>query len=87
MVLQRIYRGLDALLMPLRIVDDSPARAILSPEALPLFQHMSKADRAHSLRVLAWLQNHGHDDPDLWVAALLHDSGKAAAQLHVGIAL
>ena len=57
--------------------------AALSPTALALFRRMSAADRAHCLRVFAWLQTHDQADNDLLVAALLHDCGKAAAPIAV----
>jgi hypothetical protein len=82
-ILRRIYRGIDALLTPYRPLDDAPARALLPPAAYQLYLRMSKADRAHSLRVLAWLQNHGYDQPELSKAALLHDVGKSLANLWV----
>ena len=80
---RRIHRGLEGLFGPFQPVDESPARALLPPEALALFQRMSRADRAHSLRVYGWLVERGYDQRDLLVAALLHDCGKAAARLAV----
>lgn len=80
---QRLLRGLDGLLAPWRQLDDGPAETLLAPTALTLYRRMSKADRAHSLRLLAWLQTHAQTNPDLLVAALLHDCGKAAAPLAV----
>lgn len=80
---QRLYRGIDGLLAPFQQADDRPAAAILSDAPLALYRRMSKADRLHSLRLLAWLQAHGHNDPNLLTAALLHDCGKAAAPLAV----
>ncbi|RME80415.1 MAG: hypothetical protein D6775_16275 [Caldilineae bacterium] len=82
-LLHRIFRGVDGLLAPYRQIDENPARALLSEQALVLFQSMSKADRAHSLRVLHWLQAQGYRQPDLLVAGLLHDCGKAEAKLAV----
>ncbi len=82
-VWQRLYRGIDALLAPWRPVDDAPARASLTPSAFALYQTMSKADRAHSLRLLYWLRKHGYDHPSLLTAALLHDVGKAQTRLRV----
>lgn len=80
---QRFYRGCDDLLSPWRSVDERPAVALLGPPALALYRRMSRADRRHSLRLLARLRREGHDHPDLLVAALLHDCGKAAAPLRV----
>ncbi len=80
---QRFYRGFEALLAPFRRVDDEPAASFLSPQAFALFRRMNAADRAHSLRVFAWLQAHGPQEDALWTAGLLHDCGKAAAHLAV----
>ncbi len=66
-----------------RPIDDRPAEATLAPGGLALYRRMSKADRAHSLRLLRWLQAHGETDPNLLSAALLHDCGKAASRLAV----
>ena len=82
-VRQRLRRGIDGLLAPFRQVDDAPAAAFLAPEALALFRRMSAADRAHSLRVYAWLRSRGVAQRDLLTAGLLHDCGKAAANLAV----
>jgi len=83
MLWRRLYRGVESLLAPFRRVDDEPAAKFLSAEAFSLFQRMSLVDRAHSLRVYFWLQQHGHDEVDLLTAGLLHDCGKAAAHLNV----
>jgi len=80
---RRIHRGLEGLFGPFEPLDESPAQALLSPDALALFQRMSQADRAHSLRVYQWLVDRGYDQHDLLIAALLHDCGKAAARLAV----
>ncbi len=80
---QRLYRGLENLVSPWRRVDDRPALAMLDVATLPFYLRLGKPDRAHSLRVLAWLRGHGFRDPDLMAAALLHDCGKAAARISV----
>lgn len=82
-MIRRFARGLENLFIRFRRVDDGPAEAMLAPRLLTLYRRMSKADRAHSLRVLQWLQARGWDDADLLAAALLHDCGKAAARLSV----
>ncbi len=80
---RRVYRGCDDLFSPWWSLDERPALALLNPALLALYRRMAKADRRHSLRLLHWLRRHGHKDPDLLVAALLHDCGKAAASLRV----
>jgi hypothetical protein len=60
----------------LRPADDALAGAILPPELFALYRRMRRSERQHSLRVLRALQNAGHTQPDLLVAALLHDVGK-----------
>ncbi|HIQ12623.1 MAG TPA: HD domain-containing protein [Caldilineales bacterium] len=80
---RRIQRGLEGLFGPFEQIDERPARELLSPEALALFQRMSAIDRAHSLRVHQWLVDRGYDQEELLTAALLHDCGKAAAPISV----
>jgi hypothetical protein len=52
------------------------ARQLLPDAAWPLFERMPVADRRHALDVVGRLTAGGHDDPDLLVAALLHDCAK-----------
>jgi len=52
------------------------ARRILPQPAWATFEEMPVADRRHGLDVARRLLSAGHDDPDLLVAALLHDAGK-----------
>lgn len=49
---------------------------MMPASAWPLFEAMPVADRRHALDVVARLDAAGHDDPDLLVAALLHDAAK-----------
>ena len=51
-------------------------RSWLTADQLRLFDSMHRADRRHGLDVVAELRRHGHNDPDLLLAGLLHDSGK-----------
>ncbi len=48
----------------------------LTPAQMSLFDRMQVADRRHSLDVATALRKGGASDPDLLVAALLHDCGK-----------
>jgi len=52
------------------------AHRILPPTARPLFDRMPVADRRHALDVVGRLTAAGRDDPDMLVAALLHDCAK-----------
>jgi hypothetical protein len=72
----RFRQGLRALESRLRPVDDTLAGEYLSPALYTLYRRMRRSERQHSLRVLHSLIAAGHTDPDLLVAALLHDVGK-----------
>jgi hypothetical protein len=76
----RFRQGLRALGSRLRPVDDALAEATLSPALHVLYRRMRRSERQHSLRVLRSLMTTGHTDPDLLVAALLHDVGKTQAR-------
>ena len=56
----------------------SEAEQLLGPRLWALFESMSKRDQRHCLDVYRTLKEQAHTDPDLLIAALLHDSGKAA---------
>ncbi len=48
-----------------------------------LYQRMPPADRAHGLRTLERLGGAARSEPDLAVAALLHDVGKSGVGIHL----
>ena len=48
----------------------------LTGDQLALFDSMHRADRRHGLDVVRVLRAAGHDDADVLLAGLLHDSGK-----------
>lgn len=58
--------------------DRALAAALLTPAQLDAFRRMAPADQRHAVRVARLLLAGGARDPDLLVAALLHDLGKVA---------
>lgn len=72
----RLRQGLRALTAWSRPVDEALASSVLSPEQMRLFRRMRRGEQLHSLNVLRAVRAAGHRDPDLLVAALLHDVGK-----------
>jgi len=60
-------------------VDEDVLRRVLPPQAVALFQAMPGYDRQHAMAVFQALGAAGHDEPDLLVAALLHDVGKSGS--------
>ena len=58
------------------VEERSELQAWLSPPQLALFASMHAADQRHGLDVAATLRSDGHDDPELLLAAILHDSSK-----------
>lgn len=56
---------------------------LLTQPEIELFQRFDRNDQWHSYRVMKLLQSAGHDNPDLLVAALLHDVGKTQLKLSV----
>ena len=59
----------------------APARALLSPAQMALFSQLQPSEQVHALQVLSRLAAQGETQPDLLVAALLHDIGKLRAPL------
>ena len=52
------------------------AHEYLSPPLMALFTQMQKSEQMHSISVFQDLLSHGEENPDLLIAALLHDVGK-----------
>lgn len=62
-----------------RPVDVAYAARHLDDELLRLFQRMPRAEQHHGITICQMLAAQGYTDPDLLVAALLHDVGKIEA--------
>ncbi|MBN1318074.1 MAG: HD domain-containing protein [Anaerolineales bacterium] len=80
--LYRVWQFFQALFArPLSETDLREIRSVLSPAQQALFIKMSVNDQQHSLGVMRHLYNEGHRNPDVLIAALLHDVGKAYISL------
>ncbi len=75
----RVCQFFAALTAPLAREDADVVVQVLTPAQRALFYRMSAPDRRHALRVFRVLVAQGPQVPDLLVAALLHDVGKAAS--------
>ena len=80
-VLYRAGQFLRALAAQVPEEQIEQATQTLTPEAQALFRHQAAQDQYHALAVYHTLRRAGHQNPHLLAAALLHDSGKAAAWL------
>ena len=68
---------------PLGSTEAALLRDWLAEPQLALFRRMELADQRHCLKVFEILRRDGWEDRDLLQAALLHDCGKAEANLSV----
>lgn len=83
-VRQRVQQGLRDLLSFTQTIDEALLNTVLTPEQRALFGRMTHAEQLHSLHVLRTvLAQIDTTPPDLKVAALLHDVGKARYPLNV----
>jgi hypothetical protein len=53
-------------------------RGMLTAPQVELFERMQKGDQRHGLDVMKALDDTGHRDPDLLMAALFHDAAKGS---------
>jgi putative nucleotidyltransferase with HDIG domain len=71
--LRQFWRTLSITNNPLEL---EQALALLSPEQRDLFSQLQPSELNHALMMFCRLLAQGEDQPDLLVAALLHDVGK-----------
>lgn len=76
-MIHRLRQGMRAIVAFSHPVDDGAVAEVLTPSLMTLFKRMRRVEQLHSLRVMQTLIAQGHTDPDLLVAALLHDCGKS----------
>ncbi|WP_420641929.1 HD domain-containing protein [Candidatus Leptofilum sp.] len=69
--------------VPLEPAAREEIATILSAVEMSLFDQFSLNDQWHSYRVMKMLQEAGHNQPPLLVAALLHDVGKTKLSLSI----
>ena len=62
--------------------DLSLARSVLSTPQMRLFEQLQPSEQVHSINICRRLIQLGEMQPDLLVAALLHDVGKSRYPLH-----
>ncbi len=75
-MLDRVRQFREASLPP-TVADLALARELLEGDLLARFSAQEPRDQRHAAATARWLIERGHDgDPDLLVAALLHDAGK-----------
>jgi hypothetical protein len=55
----------------------------LSPELQKIFYQLKSSDQKHSIEIFKKLKAQGEKDPDLFLAALLHDVGKCLFPLRL----
>jgi hypothetical protein len=80
-VCYRIGQFLRALTARVSDEEVEQATRSLTPQARALFRRQAVQDQRHALAVYRALRRAGHTNPHLLAAGLLHDAGKAAAQL------
>lgn len=75
MIRQRVRQFFEASRQPTE-KDIAFARSHLPANLFDLFRGQHPRDVLHSVNAARYLLSHGHDEPDLVAAALVHDIGK-----------
>lgn len=83
-VQHRLRQGVRALMAFSHAVEYDLAAPYLNSAQMTLFRRMARSEQLHSLNVLrSVLAQEAHTPPDLALAALLHDAGKARYRLSI----
>jgi hypothetical protein len=72
----RTRQFLGALRPSVQTQEMAEVRAVLGPQLMTLFESMPRRDQRHCIDVFRAVRSSGCDEPDVLVAALLHDAGK-----------
>src|SRR5689334_6771600 len=79
MLCRWLYRSRQFFVAALRKADPAEieeAQRVLGPQLFALFERMPAQYQRHALTVYHRVRDAGCADPNVWQAALLHDSGK-----------
>ncbi len=79
----RLYQFWQAVTARPSAAGLTQARQTLNPAQMALFSRLQASEQAHALEVFGRLAAQGETQPDLLVAALLHDVGKLRAPLQL----
>ncbi len=82
-ILYRVRQFLNAVREIPSLEDIEQIKTVLAPELFSLFRSMQPGEQAHSIKIWRGLLDFGQSNPDLQVAALLHDVGKTLHPLSV----
>jgi hypothetical protein len=83
-MIYRLRQGIGTLFAFTQVADTQLAARYLAPPLLTLFQTMRHSEQLHALNVLRMVLAQMPDTPpNLAIAALLHDVGKARYRLHL----
>lgn len=83
----RVRQFLDATLPQddAGVIDRALRQIVENDQQWQLLARLTPFDRVHHLRVYTVLVEQGETDPDLLLAAVLHDTGKADNRMRVGL--
>ncbi len=81
-IIYRAHQFWRTVFLKTDLLDLAEAQERLSPLQWTLFAQLQPAEQSHALRMLRALLERGENQPDLLLAALLHDVGKLRYRLN-----